>query len=124
VLQWHRDEITELPVGAVLLAASTRFPHQAFRLGERAWGVQFHIECDTAMIADWVVADVEDPAGVLDELDYDPELVIEACDAAMADVEEVWRPFARRFAAVARGELATAGMTGPGGPRQLPLLGQ
>ena len=46
VLQWHRDEITELPLGAVLLAASTRYPHQAFRLGDRAWGLQFHIECD------------------------------------------------------------------------------
>ena len=38
VLQWHRDEITELPLGAVLLAASTRYPHQAFRLGDRRLG--------------------------------------------------------------------------------------
>ena len=53
VIQWHHDEITELPAGAVLLAASTRYPHQAFRLGDRAWGLQFHIECDPAMIADW-----------------------------------------------------------------------
>ena len=53
VLQWHADEITELPRGATLLAASTRYPHQAFRLGDRAWGLQFHIECDAAMIADW-----------------------------------------------------------------------
>ncbi len=120
VLQWHRDEITELPIGAVLLAASTRYPNQAFRIGERAWGVQFHIECDTAMIADWVA----DDGGVLDELGYDPDLVVEACDAAMVDVEEAWRPFAHRFAAVARGELSTAGLASSGGPRQLPLLGQ
>src|SRR2546429_9829123 len=46
VLQWHYDEITELPIGATLLAASTYYPHQAFRLGSRAWGVQFHPECD------------------------------------------------------------------------------
>lgn len=119
VLQWHRDEITELPVAAVLLAASTRYPHQAFRIGPRAWGIQFHIECDTAMIADWVA----DGGDTLDELGYDPELVIAACDAAMADVEEAWRPFAERFAAVARGELSTDGLTATG-PRQLPLLGQ
>jgi GMP synthase-like glutamine amidotransferase len=120
VLQWHRDEITELPVGAVLLAASTRYPHQAFRIGRRAWGIQFHVECDTAMIADWV----GDGGGILDELGYDPDLVIEACDAAMVDVEEAWRPFAYRFAAVARGELSTEGLAGSGGPRSLPLLGQ
>lgn len=39
VLQWHHDEITELPAGAVLLAASTRYPHQAFRVGTAAWGL-------------------------------------------------------------------------------------
>jgi GMP synthase-like glutamine amidotransferase len=120
VLQWHRDEITELPVGAVLLAASTRYRHQAFRLGPRAWGVQFHVECDTPMIADWVAASPQ----LLDDLGYDPELVVAACDAALPDIEEAWRPFAHRFAAVARGELSTEGLTSSGGPRQLPLLGQ
>jgi GMP synthase-like glutamine amidotransferase len=32
VVQWHRDEVTELPMGAVLLAASPNYPNQAFRL--------------------------------------------------------------------------------------------
>ena len=41
VLQWHQDEITELPLGAVLLAASSNYPVQAFRVGTAAWGVQF-----------------------------------------------------------------------------------
>ncbi|MEV4491827.1 type 1 glutamine amidotransferase [Micromonospora coxensis] len=100
VLQWHVDEITELPRGATLLAASTRYPHQAFRLGDRAWGLQFHIECDTAMIADWA----RDSA-LLAELGYDPELVVAACARIMPDVEEVWQPFAIRFAALALGEL-------------------
>jgi len=111
VLQWHRDEITELPAGAVLLAASTRYPHQAFRLGSAAWGTQFHIECDTAMIAGWVA----ESAGVLADLGYEPERLVDAFDAVMADVEEVWRPFAERFAALALGELTTV-------PGELPLL--
>jgi GMP synthase-like glutamine amidotransferase len=111
VLQWHYDEITELPAGAVLLAASTRYPHQAFRLGSTAWGTQFHIECDTEMIANWVWASTEQLA----ELGYEPERLIEAFDAAMADVEEVWRPFAERFAALALGQL-------PAAPGELPLL--
>ncbi|MFY1577923.1 type 1 glutamine amidotransferase [Verrucosispora sp. WMMD703] len=112
VLQWHADEITELPAGATLLAASTRYPHQAFRLGDRAWGLQFHIECDTAMIAEWAT-----DSALLAELGYDPQLVISACDAVMADVEEVWQPFAARFAALALGELDE------GSRRSLPLLG-
>ncbi len=116
VLQWHRDEITELPAGATLLAASTTYPHQAFRLGTKAWGLQFHIECDTAMIADWVAGS----GPLLAALGYDPEVVVDACDAVMDDLEEVWQPFAYRFAQVARGELAGAEPA----VRRLPMLGE
>ncbi len=67
------------------------------------------------MIAEWASAD----SALLDRLDYDPELVIEVCAAALGDIEEAWQPFAARFAALARGELAD------GSPRRnLPLLGQ
>ncbi len=93
VVQYHQDEIVELPAGAVLMAASPRYPHQAFRLGDRAWGTQFHIETDTAMFADW--------AATWDNAD---ELVA-AVDAAQEDVREVWQPFAHRFADVALGRL-------------------
>jgi GMP synthase-like glutamine amidotransferase len=113
VLQWHLDEITELPVGAVLLAASTNYPHQAFRLGDAAWGLQFHIECDIEMLVAWA----SDNLDVLAELGQDPIELLEACDAVLDDVEEVWRPFAQRFAEVA--------LTGPAAldRRRLPLLG-
>lgn len=115
VFQWHQDEITELPRGAVLLAASTRYPHQAFRLGDRAWGLQFHIECDTDMIATWARSSPL-PA----QLGYDPDAVVAACDAVMTDVEEVWQPFAVRFAALALGQLDDDVRPS----RRLPLLGQ
>lgn len=110
VLQWHHDEITELPHGATLLAASTYYPHQAFRLGDKAWGVQFHIECDTAMVAGWASQN----GAVLDDLGYDPDDLVAACDAVMPDLEEVWRPFAHRFAGVALGTLSTS--------RELPVI--
>ncbi|MEV4625555.1 type 1 glutamine amidotransferase [Micromonospora sp. NPDC049523] len=113
VLQWHHDEITELPRGAVLLAASTRYPNQAFRLGDRAWGLQFHIEADTDMIANWAT-----DSATLAELGYDRDAVIAAADAVMADVEEAWQPFAVRFAALAQGELDV-----PAPRLDLPLLG-
>jgi GMP synthase-like glutamine amidotransferase len=113
VLQWHRDEITELPAGAVLLAVSTHHQHQAYRLGDAAWGLQFHIESDIEMIAEWVSGNLD----VLAELGQDPIDLLEACDAVMPDVEDVWRPFAQRFAALA--------LSGPVAPdrRHLPLLG-
>ncbi len=120
VQQWHRDEITELPANAVLLAASSRYPHQAFRIGDRAWGLQFHIECDAEMIADWARSDT----AALAELGYDAEAVVAATTAALADVEEVWQPFAVRFAALAQGTLADADIPNPGTGRTLPLLGQ
>jgi GMP synthase-like glutamine amidotransferase len=113
VIQWHHDEITELPPGAVLLAASTRYPHQAFRLGDRAWGTQFHIECDTAMVAGWAATSTP----LLADLDLDPDEIVTAADAVMDDLAEVWQPFAARFAALARGELD------PDPHRSLPLLG-
>lgn len=104
VIQWHHDEITGLPLGAVLLAASPRYPCQAFRLGDRAWGTQFHIECDTEMVAGWVSNNL----ALLADLDLDPDAVVAATEAVMDDVAEVWQPFAGRFAAFARGELAPA----------------
>lgn len=46
VLHWHEDGF-ELPDGAVLLATGEQpFPHQAFRLGPCAYGLQFHVEVD------------------------------------------------------------------------------
>ncbi|AGZ40102.1 type 1 glutamine amidotransferase [Actinoplanes friuliensis] len=120
VVQWHSDEITELPINAVLLAASTRYPHQAFRLGDRAWGLQFHIECDADMIAEWTRTD----SATLDELGYDAEAVVAATAEVLADVEEVWQPFAARFAALALGQLPDADIPNPGTLRTLPLLGQ
>ena len=120
VVQWHSDEITELPIGAVLLAASSRYPHQAFRLGDRAWGLQFHIECDVDMIAAWADSD----AAVIDELGYDADVVVAATADILADVEEVWQPFAARFAALALGTLPNADIPSSGIGRTLPLLGQ
>jgi GMP synthase-like glutamine amidotransferase len=120
VIQWHRDEITELPLKAVLLAASSRYPHQAFRLGDRAWGVQFHVECDVAMIQQWVA----DDAASLDELGFDADAVVYASAEVLADVEEVWQPFAARFASLALGTLPDADIPEAATGRTLPLLGQ
>jgi GMP synthase-like glutamine amidotransferase len=51
-LQWHGDTF-DLPQGAVLLASSPLYPNQAFRWGERAYAVQFHLEVSVEMAREW-----------------------------------------------------------------------
>lgn len=120
VVQWHHDEVTELPLGAVLLATSTNYANQAFRVGDSAWGVQFHPECDTEIIAEWASTSAE----VLARLDTTAERVVAGVDAVMDDLFEVWQPLAARFAALAKGELARPALTPSGPGRELPLLGR
>jgi len=52
---WHGDAFP-LPEGAVPLAASTMTPLQAFRFGERAWGIQFHLEIDEAVLRSMIAS--------------------------------------------------------------------
>lgn len=40
----HAQSVLELPPGATLLAFNDYEPHQAYRIGDNAWGVQFHPE--------------------------------------------------------------------------------
>jgi GMP synthase-like glutamine amidotransferase len=54
--QWHHDSF-DLPDGAVLLASSPACPHQAFRLGSNAWGLQFHPEVTEQIIRTWAAWD-------------------------------------------------------------------
>jgi GMP synthase (glutamine-hydrolysing) len=51
-LQWHGDTFS-LPEGAVLLASSPAYQHQAFRWGRRAYGIQFHLEVSREMAEEW-----------------------------------------------------------------------
>jgi len=100
VLQWHWDEISTLPAGATLLASSTRYPNQAFRVGETAWGLQFHIETTPDIVRGWAAADRDRLAAL--GWDVDAALARWDLDALHADLAEVWQPFATRFAAVVR----------------------
>ncbi len=42
-----------IPAGAVRLAGSSAYRNQAFRFGEMAYGVQFHVEVTDPMLAEW-----------------------------------------------------------------------
>lgn len=53
VFQWHEDTY-ELPGGAALLATGDRIAVQAYRVGELAWGIQFHQELDATELGWWI----------------------------------------------------------------------
>ena len=53
VFQWHEDTF-EMPNAGKLIATSTSVPHQAFRYGENAYGLQFHLEVTEKMIREWM----------------------------------------------------------------------
>jgi len=50
--QWHNDSFA-IPEGAVRLASSPACPNQAFRVGRRVWGLQFHPEVDERIVREW-----------------------------------------------------------------------
>jgi len=58
VLHWHGDRIL-LPNKAVLIASSSRCKEQFFRIGNFAYGLQFHIETTGGMINNWIKEDKE-----------------------------------------------------------------
>ncbi len=56
VLHWHGDTF-DLPAGARLLASSELCQNQAFQLGSRQFGLQFHCEMDSAGVEALLQAD-------------------------------------------------------------------
>ena len=98
VLQFHHDEISQLPTGATLLASSPMYANQAFRVGRHVYGVQFHIETAPEIIHEWAERDVVGVAAS----PHDRETICRLSDAAHPHVEEAWRPFAARFVELVR----------------------
>ena len=69
VVQWHSDTFA-LPAGATLLATSPACRHQAFRFGDRAYGLQFHPEVTAGMVTEW--ADVPEYADAMRRMENAP----------------------------------------------------
>jgi GMP synthase-like glutamine amidotransferase len=86
-VHWHQDTFA-LPPGAVHLAATPRYPNQAFRVGDRVYGLQFHVEVDRALARSWASL-------VPDGTPFDQVGLVEA--------ETVGQRILRRFVSVAIG---------------------
>ena len=56
VFHWH-GETFDLPEGAAWLAYSDACRHQAYRVGLKTYGLQFHLEVTPEMISDWCSQD-------------------------------------------------------------------
>lgn len=54
VLHWHGDNL-DLPPGATRLASTKVCPTQAFAIGTRVLGLQFHIETDPRSLERWLI---------------------------------------------------------------------
>ncbi|MGV9776390.1 type 1 glutamine amidotransferase [Streptosporangium sp. NPDC003464] len=95
-VQYHRDVMTRLPEGAVRLATGDPYPNQAYRLGERAWAVQFHPEATAEIFTGWT-------GGSADHLTAQGYSV-EELNTQVKEAEErltgTWRQLAERFAGV------------------------
>lgn len=57
VFQWHGDTFA-IPGGGALLATGDACVNQALR-HRNSWGLQFHVEIDRRMLAEWFGADAE-----------------------------------------------------------------
>jgi GMP synthase-like glutamine amidotransferase len=65
-LQWHGAHVVSLPPDGVVLATNAHCPVQAIRVGDCAWGVQFHVEVGDSTVAEW--AEVPEYAAAVAEL--------------------------------------------------------
>lgn len=94
-IEHHRDVITALPPDVVWLAESATCPHQAFRMGPVAWGLQFHPEIGADRVARWNPADLDPDGPSHDEM-------VAVARRNEADTIAVCRELARRFAGLVR----------------------
>jgi len=100
VVQWHYDTVSRMPDGATLLASSANYQVQAFRVGDVAWGVQFHPEATLPMVAEWAEEDQDNIRSLLGRW---PEDVIGDVADAQVRLAAAGEALARRFAAVITG---------------------
>jgi GMP synthase (glutamine-hydrolysing) len=89
-LEWHAYGFTPPPDAELL--AGTPDAVQAFRAGPCAWGLQYHLEADAEILADWI----RSGGGQLAEVGADADALVETArrPGAAAHGDAVGRAFA------------------------------
>ena len=93
--QWHRDAF-ELPEGATLLARGDEVANQAFRVGDLAWGTQFHCEVNLSELEFWL-EEFAKGGDLRSEWGKSPQQVREEAERFMAEHESRGREVFERF---------------------------
>lgn len=105
--QWHSYESLP-PAGAVILARSAVCV-QAFRVGDRAWGIQSHPEVSAPDVAHWIDDYRSDPDAV--RIGIDPKLLAPETEGKIGAWNRLGRELCDRFLAAARDLPSTAGLS-------------
>ena len=92
-LQWHSYEAVP-PEGAMVLARSP-VCSQAYRIGERAWGIQFHAEVTAEDTERWIDDYRSDEDAV--RIGVDPEALRAETNGRIADWNRLGRELCGRF---------------------------
>lgn len=96
VFQWHED-MFDIPDNASWLGSSALCPHQACRVGKKAYGFQFHIEVDRPMIVSWLKEywKIDDVLG-----HKDARKILEEYDAFRPQLDQVAEQIYRNFLSI------------------------
>jgi GMP synthase (glutamine-hydrolysing) len=95
---WHSD-VFDLPAGAVALASSEKTPIQAYRYGEKAYGLLFHAE----MTEEIITALVEEFRDGLKRVGIDGEAIISQAPEHLPLLGEISATIFGRWAAPIQG---------------------
>jgi GMP synthase (glutamine-hydrolysing) len=98
-LQWHSFAVEPPPASAVL--ARSAACAQAYRLGERAWGIQFHAEVTPEIVAGWIADAEATDADDVREAGVDLGELRERTAREIASWTELGRGLCERFLALA-----------------------
>ncbi len=105
VFQWHGDAF-DIPAGATPLASSALCANQAFRYGDRVYGLLFHLELTPAIIHSWLKAFHDELVSLRGTID--PERIVVEMSHRFVGyqqvgarvfahlIERVWEPLAPR----------------------------
>jgi GMP synthase-like glutamine amidotransferase len=94
VFQWHGDTF-DLPPDALPLVSSEAYTNQAFRISNRAYGLQFHLEITNNMIESWLEESKEDTA--FTKGTFSPDKILSETPHYLPQIHSLARQFFSSF---------------------------